>query len=163
MAKSSRRDWVFAGIAVAVAIAVGIALVIRLTDDDDADSPFTRVTPWEKLRALPDVGTLEYSCGFPGGLQATRLSVPETGAPVAAGVQVSGASSSATVRPGGRLASPYGSPGDFTWKVVRKLNRGKIEVTINAQPPSAPPVGGSGCPKPKLVVFTVRPTKPAAG
>jgi hypothetical protein len=161
MAKASRRDWVFAGVAVAVAIAVGIALVIELTDEDDGpDSPFTRTTPWKKLRSLPDIGTLEYTCGFPGGLQATRLSVPSSGGPVAAGVNVAGRLSRAQVPPGRRFVSPYGPPGSFTWSMVRRVERGRIEVTVRGQPLSEPPVGRFSCPKPKFVVFTIQPIEP---
>jgi hypothetical protein len=156
-AKARRRDWVLAGIAVAAAIAVAVALVIRLTDDRAGSSKFTRVTPWKELRALPDIGTLEYSCGFPGGRQATRLSVPATAGTVAAGVDVAGSATSARVPPGARFTGPYGPPGVFTWKMVRELDGGGIEVTVHAQAPSAPPVRGGGCPKPKVVVFTVRP------
>ena len=162
MAKARRRDWVFAGIAVAIAIAVGIALVIALTDDDEPDSPFTRTTAWKKAREVPEIGTLEYSCAFPGGLQATRLSVPDDGTTVEAGVDVGGTSTSARVRPGERFASAYGPAGAFTWTMVRRIEGGRVEVTVDAQVPSAP-VGEPRCRKPELIVFTVRPSQRRQG
>src|SRR4029453_12795240 len=120
-------------------------------------SPFTRTTPWAQLRSLRDIGTLEYRCGFPGGYVAMRFSVPQSGGTVAAGVDVGGNVTSARVRPGQRFESAFGPPGAITWRMVRLIERGRVEATVSAQAPSAPPVGRSSCQKPKLVVFTVRP------
>jgi hypothetical protein len=61
--------------------------------------------------------------------------------------------------PGGNFATPYGTPGDFTWRIVRRLDRGKIEITVNARPPDVPSLRPSACRKPKLIVFMVRPTE----
>jgi hypothetical protein len=156
MAKARRRDWIFAGIAVAAALAVAVALVIRLTDDDEGAS-LTRTTPWKKLRTLPDIGTLSYSCGFPGRQTATRLSVPRTGGNVNAQVDFGGEFISARIEPGGRLGTPYGPFASFSWTAVRNIKQGKIEVAVPVSFQPEPGAGRSSCPKPEFTVSTVRP------
>jgi hypothetical protein len=160
MSRSSRRDWIFAGIAVAIAIATAIALVIRLTDDDDEGSSITRTTPWQRFATIEDVGTMSYSCGFPGRLMATRLAVTPNGAPVNARVELERGSIAARIQPGGLFAAPYSHSGSNYWQISRKLKRGRIRSWV---PTTFPPIQAGGrpvCTKPSFSVAIARPKEP---
>jgi hypothetical protein len=129
------RDWIFAGVSLGAALVVLVLLITQDGSDEDSGPEITRTTPWKELNSLPGLGTLEYSCGYPGRLTATRFVVPESGQPERITVIFGRRSLTADVRPSEYLPIPYEPSGSHIWVIHTTADtpsRARIDVAFPA-------------------------------
>jgi len=151
----NNRAWIFAAVSVAAAVVVLILLIIELADDDagDVEGPvIERTTPWRELKSLPGLGTIQYSCGFPGRLTATRFLVPRPGQAERIKVQVGNRVLAVDAMPSARVAIPYETSGSYIWEIRTKQDppsRARIDVAF---PPAESAADRRRCPEPTFIV-----------